>query len=309
MMKVVTAEHAGFCFGVQRAVEEAEKCAEHAGTKVFTYGPLIHNESVIRDLEEKGIFAVETDILESQPDNIKITDDTLLSSKKENNEIADTFPQKHPAPILIRAHGVGRETERRLRERYETVIDATCPFVKKIHRIVAEHSAAREQIIIIGSATHPEVVGIRGWAQGDCITISNEKEAKELDLDASRKVCIVAQTTFHFNKFQDLVEIIKQKVYDVVAFNTICNATEERQREAERLAGEVDAMLVLGGENSSNSKKLFEICRAACPHTYFLQTSDDLDRSTLLSFDSIGITAGASTPHYIIEEVQKKCQK
>lgn len=289
-MKVVTAEHAGFCFGVQRAVEEAEKCAENAGTKVFTYGPLIHNESVIRDLEKKGIFAVETDILESLAENPEL-------------------PQKQPNPILIRAHGVGRETECRLREQYETVIDATCPFVKKIHKIVAEHSAAGEQIVIIGSATHPEVVGIRGWAQGDCIIISNEKEAKELDLDASRKVCIVAQTTFHFNKFQDLVEIIKQKVYDVFAFNTICNATEERQREAERLAREVDAMLVLGGENSSNSKKLFEICREACPHTYFLQTSDDLDRSTLLSFDSIGITAGASTPHYIIEEVQKKCQK
>ena len=292
-MKVVTAEHAGFCFGVQRAVEEAEKCAKEADTQVFTFGPLIHNASVIRDLEEKGIFAAEADL----PENAAVA-----------GEGAQT--KKLPNPIIIRAHGVGRETEGLLRERYETVVDATCPFVKKIHRIVAEHSAAGEQIVITGSPTHPEVVGICGWAQGgDCFVISDENEARALILDPSRKVCIVSQTTFHFNKFQDLVEIIKQKVYDVFAFNTICNATEERQKEAERLAGEVDAMLVLGGENSSNSKKLFEICKGVCPHTYFLQTSDDLDRSILLSFDSIGITAGASTPHYIIEEVQKKCQK
>ena len=294
-MKVITAEHAGFCFGVQRAVEEAEKCAENAGSEVFTYGPLIHNESVIHDLEEKGIFAVETDLEEA-----------FLS---ENPATEGRTRQKRPNTIIIRAHGVGRETEKRLKERYEHVVDATCPFVKKIHKIVAEHSAAGEQIVITGSPSHPEGIGIRGWVQGDSYVISNEQEANALDLDASRKVCIVSQTTFHFNKFKDLVEIVKQKVYDICAFNTICNATEERQREAAQLAQEVDAMLVLGGENSSNSKKLFEICRQACENTYFLQTSDDLDRSTLLSFDSIGITAGASTPHYIIEEVQKKCQK
>ncbi len=282
-MRVVTAKSAGFCFGVQRAVDEAIRLGEESADRVFTYGPLIHNDSVIRELEGRGIHSIDPDEAENESD------------------VAST--------IIIRAHGVGKRVYEELDRRFKTVADATCPFVKKIHRIVAEHSAAGETIIITGAADHPEVIGIRGWIEGASYVVSDEAEAEKLNIPLDEHLCIVSQTTYHYNKFQDIVEIIKQKGYNISAYNTICNATEERQTEAARIAGEVDAMLVLGGENSSNSKKLFEICRNLCPNTYFLQDSDDLDLSNLQSCDSIGITAGASTPKYIIEEVYKKCQK
>ena len=284
----MTAETAGFCFGVQRAVELAEKTAQNESEGILTFGPLIHNDTVISDLERKQIRAIPA-------------------------ELSADFDIEAAAPpdsdtILIRAHGVGRETEAALHRRFTRVVDATCPFVKKIHRLVWEHSKAGEQIVIFGSPKHPEVIGISGWAEGKTYVVSDENEAKTLSLDPDRKTCIVAQTTFHFNKFQDLVEIIKEKVYDVVAYNTICNATEERQNEAARLAERVDAMLVIGGKDSSNTKKLYEICRNIVD-TQFLQTADDLDWEALSNAERIGITAGASTPHYIIEEVQRKCQK
>lgn len=281
-MEIITAEHSGFCFGVKRAIDSAVQIAKEAGRDVYTYGPLIHNEAAIRNLNEAGVFAVEPEQIKSDA-----SDDT----------------------IIIRAHGIGKSEFERLKDVYSEVFDATCPFVKKIHRIVEEHSKNGEQIVIVGCKEHPEVVGIRGWVSGDSYVISNEEEAKNLKLDKMRPVCVVSQTTFRNNKFQYYVEILKQKGYDIRAFNTICNATEERQSESSDIAGKVDVMLVIGGENSSNSKKLFEICKDICPRTYFLQSADDLDVSTLQPCERIGITAGASTPHYIIEEVQKKCQK
>lgn len=282
-MRVVLASNAGFCFGVQRAVDEAVKCARTRVGRVYTYGPLIHNEAVIRDLLSEGIV-------------------TMPAGDAEGK-----VPRG--STIIIRAHGVGKDVYERLSGQYENVVDATCPFVKKIHRIVRKHSVEGDTIVITGTADHPEVVGIRGWIEGPSYVVSNEEEAKKLPDGLSGRICLVSQTTFHYNKFQDVVEIIKEKGYNVTAYNTICNATEERQTEAARIAKDVDAMLVLGGENSSNSKKLYEICRNLCPNTFFLQDSKDLDQYTLQSFDSIGITAGASTPQYIIEEVQKICQK
>ena len=302
-MRIVTAEHAGFCFGVQRAIDEALRCAKAAGEPICTYGPLIHNTSAIWDLEQAGVFAIEPEEADRLAGMPKHMETDTPGGKK-----AAAVPEDAKT-VVIRAHGVSRQAEESLRRRFGHVVDATCPFVKKIHRIVAEQSAAGRTVVITGAADHPEVLGIRGWIHGKSYVIADEAQARALPLGASEPVCVVSQTTFHYNKFQDLVEIMKENVYDIVAFNTICNATEERQSEAAAIAQTVDAMLVLGGENSSNSKKLFEICQKWCPNTFFLQTSDDLDRSTLQSFDSIGITAGASTPHYIIEEVQKKCQK
>ena len=148
-----------------------------------------------------------------------------------------------------------------------------------------------------------------GWSDGPCIVISDENEADDFTADNGKELCIVAQTTFLYKKFQVMVEIIQKKGYNVYAFNTICNATEERQREAAQIASQVDVMLVIGGRNSSNSAKLYQICKKLCPRTFFLQTADDLDLSDFLSIDKIGITAGASTPNYIIKEVQTKCQK
>ena len=281
--KVIVAEHAGFCFGVQRAIDMALECASGDNKRTYSYGPLIHNETVINDLKNKGIEAVDA-----------CMDDSIDGKGKT---------------VIIRAHGVSYEEEQYLRHKYDRVMDATCPFVKKIHNIVEEHSKAGEVIVITGSPSHPEVLGIQGHISGRFFVISTEEEALNLDLKSSDRVCVVSQTTFLVNKFKDFVEIIRQKVYDVHAYNTICNATEERQAEAQRLAQQVDVMLVLGGENSSNSKKLYEICNTWCSETLFLQDSQGLDLSALPSFVSIGITAGASTPHYIIEEVQKKCLK
>ena len=189
-------------------------------------------------------------------------------------------------------------------------MDATCPFVKKIHRTVEKESAAGRQIIIIGNDKHPEVEGIKGWCRHPGNLVSGICGAGR-GSGACRKerssVC-VSQTTFNYKKFQDLVEILDKKRYDRVVVNTICNATEERQTEARQIAEEADAMIVIGGSHSSNTQKLFEICRKECENTYYIQTVDDLDLGVLRSTGLVGITAGASTPKKIIEEVQKRCQ-
>ena len=169
---------------------------------------------------------------------------------------------------------------------------------------MSKESAAGKYIIIIGNPEHPEVQGIRGWAKSDVSVVQNKEDIEELVIEDNREICIVAQTTFNYNKFQDLVEIISKKSYDVSVLNTICNATKERQTEARSIAEEVDAMIVIGDKHSSNTQKLFEICQGACKDTYYIQTLDDLDLNQLGSVETVGITAGASTPNNIIEEVQ-----
>ena len=176
----------------------------------------------------------------------------------------------------------------------------------KIHRLVEQYSIEGYHIIIIGNETHPEVEGIKGWSDPtETTVIGTCEEAEKFTLSSEKKVCIVSQTTFNYNKFQELVEIVNEKGYDIIVLNTICNATEERQTEAERIAKEVDAMIVIGGRASSNTQKLFEICKKECENTYYIQTIKDLDLTRLKSTDNVGITAGASTPNNIIEEVQK----
>ena len=208
--------------------------------------------------------------------------------------------------VVIRSHGVEKGVYDTIKSEGFTVVDATCPFVLKIHRIVEEYSKKDYHIIIIGNDSHPEVEGIKGWSDPAKTTVLQTKEeAEKLTFQIGEKVCIVSQTTFNYNKFQELVEIIQKKGYDIVVLNTICNATEERQTEAAEIASEVDAMIVIGGRHSSNTQKLFEICKKECENTYYIQTLDDLDMSVFQSIDNVGITAGASTPNKIIEEVQK----
>ena len=159
--------------------------------------------------------------------------------------------------------------------------------------------------MIVGNGEHPEVQGIRGWAGEQVTVVQTPEDAERFELpDKDQKVCIVAQTTFNYNKFKELVEIISKKRYDIVVLNTICNATKERQTEARQIAARVDAMVVIGDKRSSNTQKLFEICKEECLNTYYIQTLDDLDINQLRSVESVGITAGASTPNKIIEEVQ-----
>ena len=277
-MEVKRAKTAGFCFGVKRAVDTVyEQANEQTETPIYTYGPIIHNEEVVKDLEKQGVIVLRTE--------------AELDALEEGT-------------VIIRSHGVAKYIYDKLEEKKIRIVDATCPFVKKIHRIVSRESAAGKQIVIIGNPKHPEVEGIRGWA-GDQVFVAETKEdAASLELDPAKGVCVVAQTTFNYNKFQDLVEIISKKSYDVSVLNTICGATRERQTEARSIAEEVDAMIVIGDKHSSNTQKLFEICKGACKDTYYIQTLDDLDLNQLGSVETVGITAGASTPNNIIEEVQ-----
>ena len=184
------------------------------------------------------------------------------------------------------------------------IVDATCPYVKKIHNIVQEESKNGKRIVIIGNDNHPEVEGIKGWVLGDAIVINCEDDIKKLERFSDTSLCIVSQTTFNYNKFKELVEIFQKKGYNVSVVNTICNATEERQTEAREIASKADAMIVIGGKHSSNTRKLYEICSAECANTYFIQTLDDLHLELPKAVRLIGITAGASTPNNIIEEVQ-----
>ena len=192
-----------------------------------------------------------------------------------------------------------------LRESGFTVEDATCPNVKKIHTLVYEHSSNGETILIIGDKNHPEVKGIMGWCVNSKVyAIDKAEEAEAFTVEKDVKICIVSQTTFNLNKFEQLVEIIRKKRYDINVINTICNATRERQEEAESLAGTSDCMIVIGSMTSSNTRKLYEICLNTCANTYYIQTINDLEGDFPREVHSVGITAGASTPHKLIEEVQ-----
>ena len=278
-MNVELAKTAGFCFGVKRAVDTVyQQIEQYRGEKIFTYGPIIHNEEVIKDLRSHGVEVLNDE------EELKTAD-------------ADV--------VVIRSHGVAKYIYDILEERGITCVDATCPFVKKIHKIVAEKSAEGSYIVIVGNGEHPEVQGIRGWAGEQVTVVQTQEDAERFELpDKDQKVCIVAQTTFNYNKFKELVEIISKKRYDIVVLNTICNVTKERQTEARQIAARVDAMVVIGDKRSSNTQKLFEICKEECLNTYYIQTLDDLDINQLRSVESVGITAGASTPNKIIEEVQ-----
>uniref|UniRef100_N2BC78 4-hydroxy-3-methylbut-2-enyl diphosphate reductase n=1 Tax=Eubacterium plexicaudatum ASF492 TaxID=1235802 RepID=N2BC78_9FIRM len=283
-MNITVAKSAGFCFGVKRAVNKVYEQADIKDGPIYTYGPIIHNEEVVKDLKEKGVTVL----------------DDLETLTEEQRKKGGT--------VIIRSHGVSKEIYQRLEQAGFEIEDATCPFVLKIHQIVEEFSNDGYEIVIIGSARHPEVEGIRGWCDPEFTTvIADQEEAENFEPKSGKKVCIVAQTTFNYKKFQELVEIIQKKGYirDIRVLNTICNATEERQNEAASLAETSDIMIVIGGRSSSNTQKLYEICKEECANTYYIQTAADLHLSETGHIDNVGITAGASTPKKIIEEVQK----
>ena len=275
-MEVILAKSAGFCFGVKRAVETVYEQTGKGG-RIYTYGPIIHNETVVKDLEEKGVR-----VLEQAADLERLTEGT----------------------VIIRSHGVSKAVMERIGEMGLVCIDATCPFVKRIHTIVEKESRAGKQIVIVGNPGHPEVEGIMGWSETPAVVIESKAEAENFRSLAGKDICLVSQTTFNYNKFQELVEIIEKKGYNISVANTICNATEERQTEAKAIASQVDAMIVIGGTHSSNTRKLHEICSRECENTCFIQTLDDLQLDFPNSVFRVGITAGASTPNNIIEEVQ-----
>ncbi|MGN0496745.1 MAG: bifunctional 4-hydroxy-3-methylbut-2-enyl diphosphate reductase/30S ribosomal protein S1 [Lachnospiraceae bacterium] len=273
-MEVLLAKTAGFCFGVKRAVDMVYEQASKG--HVYTYGPIIHNEEVIRDLEEKGVHIVHS-----------------LDEVEHLNE----------GTLVIRSHGVEKSIYEKAKEKGLELVDATCPFVKKIHNIVDKDSGEGRHIVIVGDAAHPEVQGIMGWCNSEPTVISSTKEAELLCFSDNESISLVSQTTFNHNKFNSIVEILDKKGYNINVYNTICNATEERQREAASIAEQVDAMIVIGGKNSSNTQKLYDISKKECANTYYIQTLVDLDLAAFESVGRVGITAGASTPNHIIKEV------
>lgn len=277
-MEVIKAQSAGFCFGVKKAMETVYQQIEHnKDKKIYTFGPLIHNEEVVKDLKNKGVDVIE--------------------SIEELKKLKDGI-------VIIRSHGVSKDIYKIMENNGVECVDATCPFVKRIHKIVEKESHAGKKIIIIGNDGHPEVEGIKGWSQTTATVIEKEEEAQNFTCGLEEKICIVSQTTFNYNKFKELVEIFEKKGYDISVVNTICNATEERQTEARQIAGKADVMIVIGGTHSSNTRKLYEICKNECENTHFIQTLDDLNLEVPKSVRLVGITAGASTPNNIIEEVQ-----
>ena len=283
-MKVTLAKTAGFCFGVKRAVDKVYEVIPK-GEKVYTYGPIIHNEELVKDLESKGVIVVNT---------------------------TDELKNLDKGTIVIRSHGLEEKIYQEIEQYKEngvikfSIIDATCPYVLKIHKIVREHSEFGRHIVIVGDSKHPEVQGIMGWCKTEPTVVSNVEEVAKINYPSNEKLCIVAQTTFNYKNFQELVEIIAKKGYDILVLNTICNATQERQTEAKDLAKASDAMVVIGGKHSSNTRKLYEISKKECANTYYIQKLIDLDLNQLKSFRSVGITAGASTPNNIIKEVHTR---
>ncbi|MDO4744341.1 MAG: 4-hydroxy-3-methylbut-2-enyl diphosphate reductase [Clostridia bacterium] len=277
-MEIKIAEKSGFCFGVDRAVKIAYDTAKKKNN-IFTYGMLIHNADVTSELEKMGVMCAES--IDSIPDG---------------------------STVIIRAHGISKAEYMMLEEKCAEVIDATCPFVKRIHKIVEEEHKKGRQIVIAGDKNHPEVKGIDGWCENSAFIAGDESDCDEiLKKNSEIPISIVSQTTLRPEKAKKIEKILKKYFTNAIFFDTICSATEERQMAAEKLSKESDVMLVLGGKNSSNTEKLFEICREHCQDTYKIENSKELDGLAHLfkkNIKKVGITAGASTPDKVIKEAK-----
>ena len=271
-MKTIVAEHAGFCFGVKRAVDIVEETLKNSNNKIiYSLGPLIHNTQAVEEFKKKGLKPI---------DNI----DKLKEGK-----------------LVIRSHGVSPDVEKKAEDLNIELIDATCPYVKAIHNRVKKYKEDGYKIIIIGDKDHPEIIGINGWCDNEGIIINTEDEA--INLSKYDKICVVSQTTNTNEKFNKIAKHLQEKAYEVKIFNTICNATNLRQKSAMEIAEKVDAMIVIGGYHSSNTNKLVEVSKKSCKNVYHIEKKEDLPLQELIKFNTIGITAGASTPDWIIKEV------
>lgn len=273
-MKIKVAKTAGFCFGVERAVRLAFDITSDKPT--YTFGPIIHNDAVVNKLKvEKGIMPT------------------------------DKLERGHMDTLIIRSHGVAPDIYKDAETKGIRVVDATCPYVKKIHKLVDKYYQRGYKIILVGNKDHPEIIGINGWAENSCVILKNVEELKQLELTKDEKYFIVSQTTYKKGIVDEIIDYLKQLEYTFEYVNTICNATKERQDEAVELAKEVNCMLVIGSAYSSNTQKLFEICKQACEKTYCIEDASKIDVRWFEGCTCIGITAGASTPSYSIEEVIK----
>lgn len=277
-MKVLLADEYGFCFGVERAVDMVEE-ALCEGDTVRTLGPLIHNEQEMQRLGTQGVAT-----------------------------ISDPIQIKRGETAVIRAHGVTPEVQRKLEERASKVVDATCPFVTRVQKLAARAAAEDRHVIIVGSPEHPEMIGVKGYAPEHSFIIKDETEVA--DLPRLRKPLVVSQTTIKAKTFFDTAEAIKTKTDDEVqVINTICSATRDRQDAARALSNMVDAFYVIGGRHSSNSIKLVGVCKENCEKSFLIETEDEINPDDLIGVENVGVTAGASTPQWLIKKVVERLEE
>jgi 4-hydroxy-3-methylbut-2-enyl diphosphate reductase len=273
MKKIILAESSGFCFGVKRAVDTAISIQKRYNKKIYTLGPLIHNNDVVKYLEENNIYSMNID------------DIALL----EQGEV-----------IIIRSHGIAPEVLEKLKDKQLEIIDATCPFVSKIQQKVKKYYELGYEIVIVGDKDHPEVIGINGFCNNQAVISKNGENLENI----KDKVCVVSQTTEKQENFQNVLSILTKMSKEILSFNTICSATEVRQKNADELSKDVDLMVIIGGKHSSNTTKLYEICKRNCYNTIHVENSGEIP-DELYKYDKnmkIGVTAGASTPDWIIKE-------
>ncbi len=277
-MQVLLANEYGFCFGVERAVEMVEDALE-AGDTVRSLGPLIHNEQEMQRLGSHGVSTI------SEPVQIG------------RGETA-----------VIRAHGVTPQVQKELEEKASKVVDATCPFVTRVQKLAARAAEQDRHVIVVGSPDHPEMIGVKGYAPDHAFVIHDETEVDSLP--RLRNPLVVAQTTIKAKTFFDTAEAVRSKTDDEVqVVNTICSATRDRQEAARALAGMVDAFYIIGGRHSSNSVKLLAVCQEQCERSFLIETEDEIDAADLKGVERVGVTAGASTPNWLIEKVVKHLER
>lgn len=271
-MKILLSEQNGFCNGVKAAIIKAEKLLSE-DKKLYSYGEIIHNKDVVDKLKEKGMIVV------------------------------DELPENNDAKLLIRSHGVGKQIYNDLRAKNIDIVDSTCVKVKKIHKIVEEFKNNDYNIIVVGDENHPEVIGIIGWADNEAKVIKNADDLKNI-IAPSQKYCLVCQTTFNLNTFNEILEAIEENNYtNIVVHNTICEATKNRQEACVDLSAKCNIMLIVGGKNSSNTKKLYELSKKNCPNTFLIENYREIPYNYIDKNSIVGVSAGASTPDWIIEEV------
>jgi (E)-4-hydroxy-3-methyl-but-2-enyl pyrophosphate reductase len=277
-MQVLLAEEYGFCFGVERALEMTERALSEGAT-VRTLGPLIHNTQEIERLEKEGVKTID------EP------------SKANPSET-----------VVIRAHGVTPEVQRELERRAARVIDATCPFVTKVQRLASRAAAQGRHVVVVGNPDHPEMIGVKGHAPEHTFVVRDASEVK--DLPPLHRPLVVSQTTLKLKTFLDAAEAVRAKAdAEPEIVNTICSATRDRQDAARELAGKVDAFYVIGGKHSSNSVKLLMVCQERCAKSFLIETPQEINPEDLRGAQRVGVTAGASTPNWLIEQVVARLQE
>ncbi len=277
-MQVLIADEYGFCFGVERAVEMVEEALQEGDT-VRTLGPLIHNDQEMERLATHGVSTI------SAPVQI------------QRGETA-----------VIRAHGVTPQVEAELREKASKVVDATCPFVTKVQKLASRAAAQDRHVVVVGNPDHPEMIGVFGYAPEHSFIVRDAEEVAALP--RLRNPLVVSQTTIKLQNFYDVAEAVKAKADgETQIVNTICSATRDRQDAARALAGEVDVFYIIGGRHSSNSRKLLAVCQEKCEKSFLIETEDEINSEDLRGVQRVGLTAGASTPNWLIEKIGKRLEE